>query len=103
MVQHEPVVVAEPAVGAGRPQDRLLAVRDHRQLEPAVEGERIARVPLREHGPGVVDEGDAAREPVAEDREQLVDALPVHDRLREPLVHLERLRRRAPAPRSRGA
>ena len=48
---------------------------------------------LREHGAGVVDERDAAGEPLAEDREQLVDALPVDDGLREALVHLERLRR----------
>jgi hypothetical protein len=92
VVEDELVVLAERARLAHCAEDSLLAVRDDGELEPAVEAEPSPGVPLAQDAPALVDEGEAAAEPLAENREQGVHPAAVDHGPGEPLVHLERLR-----------
>ena len=82
VVEDEAVVLAELAAVAGRPQGGHLVVRDDRQLERALEAQALSGMPLRQHASALVHEREAAAEMARDDREELLEAAAVGDRLR---------------------
>ena len=91
VVQDEAILVAERPSVPSHLQHRPVSVRRHGELERPREGELASRVPLADRVAVVVDEAEAAAQPLAQDAQERLDAEAVQHRRSKSLVHLEGL------------